>query len=413
MAIYRHGNKVAAVCVTLTFCMLTLLVARLYTRKYVVKSFGADDIFMCMGGIVCALLLPGIIIGIYKYEFGFTPETARPTSITAARIITYINMILLQVGLGLTKASLMLTVRRFARSSLIYIYFIQAMVITVLIFTVASTLILTIGCHPIRVAWEDAGPNAHGKCPGVRTYFIIMFVHMATDFITLLLPMPLLLTVKLPLLHKTFLIFCFTLGSISVAASVLRLYAILKATSHVIWNFLALEPLLWQVVEADVAVICGCLPPLNAFIRSYLFKRTYRHTITPEIHTPRPARPTSFASGLGVSSQALNWQDAGTWDGYEQTGAPYNGSMDLELSSLESSSRRTTEGLCLECVDSYERCRKHHFGIVDRERRPRSRSPEASKAWAGMDDWKRPRSCGELGGSRRRGMHQQQASWSP
>lgn len=160
----------------------------------------------------------------------------------------------MQVGLGLTKASLMLTVKRFARSSLVYIYFIHTMVITILIFTVASTLILTMGCRPLRAAWEDAGPEGNMKCPSLRTYLIIMFVHMATDFITLVSPMPLLLRVKLPLLQRIFLILCFTLGSMcvvsnssphrarltkysSVVASVLRLYAILKVTSHAVWDF--------------------------------------------------------------------------------------------------------------------------------------------------------------------------------
>lgn len=128
-------------------------------------------------------------------------------------------MILLQIGLGLTKASLMLTVKRFARSSLVYIYFIQTMVITVLIFTVVSTLILTIGCQPIRAAWEDIEPGRHVKCPGVKTYFAIMFVHMATDVIALVLPMPLLSRVKLPRLHRFFLILCFTLGSMWVEGS--------------------------------------------------------------------------------------------------------------------------------------------------------------------------------------------------
>ena len=66
MAVSHNGNKVAAICVTLTFCMLVLLTARLYTRKYVVKSFGADDIFMCLGGVshfaTEEFFYPGLII---------------------------------------------------------------------------------------------------------------------------------------------------------------------------------------------------------------------------------------------------------------------------------------------------------------------------------------------------------------
>jgi len=122
-------------------------------------------------------------------------------------------MILMQVGLGLTKASLMLTIERFVRSSLAYIYLIHTMVITILIFTLVSTLILAMGCHPIRAAWGDVGPGEHPKCPGLKAYLAIMFVHMATDFITLVLPMPLLFRLKLPIIQRAFLIFCFTLGS--------------------------------------------------------------------------------------------------------------------------------------------------------------------------------------------------------
>ena len=96
MAVCPYGNKVAAVCSTLTFCMLALLTARLYTRKYVVKSFGADDIFMCLGGVsylaADGFFYPPLIIG--KLDF-LRPSLARnnhrlfnsflpPSSITTA-----------------------------------------------------------------------------------------------------------------------------------------------------------------------------------------------------------------------------------------------------------------------------------------------------------------------------------------
>jgi len=189
-------------------------------------------------------------------------------------------------------------------------------------------------------------------------------------------------------------------------------------------------------VEANVAIICGCLyvlyliftfirnklmsnnsPPLNAFIRHHFFRRANRHTITPEVHTPRPGRSASFGSGLGVSSQALNWQDAGTWDRHGQTRTPYNESLDLELSSWESSSRRTTEGLCLECVDSYERCRKHDIGMVDKRFESpvgwsQGRGRGTNTVFTLTNHRSRPSSCGELERRKRRGVHQQKASWS-
>ena len=49
--LHPKGNKVAAHCSALTFCMICLVAARLYTRIYIVKSFGADDGFLVFGAV--------------------------------------------------------------------------------------------------------------------------------------------------------------------------------------------------------------------------------------------------------------------------------------------------------------------------------------------------------------------------
>lgn len=125
-------------------------------------------------------------------------------------------MLLMQLALGFIKASLMLTIKRFARSSLFYIYTIHTLVISVLTFSVASTFVIAFACKPIHAGWMYVAPGPEKRCITGWMYPPLMYIHIATDVITLILPMPLLFRLRVPLWQRSFLIFLFALGSLWV-----------------------------------------------------------------------------------------------------------------------------------------------------------------------------------------------------
>lgn len=121
-------------------------------------------------------------------------------------------MNLLQLGLGFTQVSVILTVKRLFRTSLGYTRFINGTVTFIIAFTGISTLVTLFSCHPIKAAWVYIPPGPEKRCLGVSLYFTFMCVHAIMDFITLVLPMPFLLHLKVSISKRIFVISLFGLG---------------------------------------------------------------------------------------------------------------------------------------------------------------------------------------------------------
>lgn len=115
-------------------------------------------------------------------------------------------------ALGSAKMSLLLIFRRIsmAKGHRFAIYAVMAVVAGS---SIALVLVLIFQCHPIARAWDVA--IVTGSCinrPAV--YVATASVNIATDFAILLLPIPIVLSLKLPWPQKVGLAVMFAVGSL-------------------------------------------------------------------------------------------------------------------------------------------------------------------------------------------------------
>ncbi|PNP52283.1 hypothetical protein FNYG_15856 [Fusarium nygamai] len=131
--------------------------------------------------------------------------------------------------------------------------------------------IIIFQCSPPRALWEQFDPinpmpSDEFVC-GVDTkkFFLGKAIpNIITDIFIILLPLPSIKTLHLPLLQKVAVVFIFTLGVFVTIISIIRLFFILNLdlkSPDVTWNIS--NSLIWSNVEANIAIVCCCLPSLK------------------------------------------------------------------------------------------------------------------------------------------------------
>jgi hypothetical protein len=135
--------------------------------------------------------------------------------------------------------------------------------------------------HPTTVLCYG---NAHKSCRPSTSYWDILnskrdcvhegppligqaIVTIGTDFIVYVLPMPTLYRLSLPPLQRLGLIILFGMGGVVIIAGSFRTYwvhFVVYETYDVTWE--GFNVWIWTAVEANLGVICGCIPALRPLL---------------------------------------------------------------------------------------------------------------------------------------------------
>ncbi|OHW98261.1 integral membrane protein [Colletotrichum incanum] len=92
---------------------------------------------------------------------------------------------------------------------------------------------------------------------------------VATDFLVYILPIPTLFRLRLPATQRVVLLLLFSLGTVVVVAGVMRTYwvhYVEEETYDVTWE--GFDLWIWTALEANLAVVCGCVPVLRRLLPS-------------------------------------------------------------------------------------------------------------------------------------------------
>lgn len=163
------------------------------------------------------------------------------------------------------------------------------------IYTIVGTTVIAMVCRPVKAYWT-LELRVDDSCPSQedieRTYCSVLAVHVAGDFLVLMLPIRLVSQLQLPRRQKFILVCLFSAGGLACIASILRLYYFprINASLDVTWNVTEIS--LWGQVEASTAVICASIPALKPLFTSLNKRRK----------SCRESTSTSgkgFLSGLG------------------------------------------------------------------------------------------------------------------
>ncbi|KAK0634237.1 hypothetical protein B0T17DRAFT_297 [Bombardia bombarda] len=119
-------------------------------------------------------------------------------------------------------------------------------------------------CIPLARAWDH---NVKGSCRGATTWWAVASLHIITDFMIFLLPIPVVTTMTIPRRQKAGLLLAFAMGFFVCLVSLLRTLWLRDRVNSkdTTWDLVTIAN--WSIAEINVAILCACVPTLKPLLK--------------------------------------------------------------------------------------------------------------------------------------------------
>ncbi|KAK6854117.1 Satratoxin biosynthesis SC1 cluster protein 4 [Apiospora arundinis] len=251
--------SVAIVCIILASLAVSL---RLYTRRFIMRGeVGIDDVFAIVSLVFvyvnCAISIASTYSGLGTHGW----DLPGPETIVTFFKLLYATQLLYHANLLFIKLTLLFQYYR-----LVYLIdeykipYMAIMAISVL-WALISICLLAFSCNPVAAFWDKTIPNF--TC-NFTTGLVASVGNIVTDFVILLLPIPVVLQLNMGTAQKVACLGIFAVGSFACVVSILRLVLLPSATDV---TYTAAVTASWTMAELTAGLICPCLMTLRPFLR--------------------------------------------------------------------------------------------------------------------------------------------------
>ncbi|KAI9886890.1 MAG: hypothetical protein M1823_001258 [Watsoniomyces obsoletus] len=275
--VYYRGKRteLLAVCISLGIVAGVVLVARLWTRFVIIRQASIDDwLIIPAGGFTVALMVVGAkaaqqfeVLG--QYPAGELDEDA------VEGVFWYATRHVSLVATTLTKVSVLLFYRRLINRThaKVHLWLLWGLLGITVAYTIALGFAYGFQCTPVEAYWLKDSPQGYDKpyhCFNDAFVVIPMAVMTAlTDVLVTAFPLLFVRRLSLPRQKMLVLAVVFGLGAIASVAGIVR------SVYNILYNVGAppstgLKILIWAVVEADMGIICACVPALKPLFSRFL-----------------------------------------------------------------------------------------------------------------------------------------------
>lgn len=196
---------IIATCVSVAVFVVSL---RFYVRLVIIRKFGPDD--WALAAALVATIFGGAIMGVsVRLGLGRHAHLLSLTQMSTFLKIIWFASMEYSFAITLMKATFLLQYRRvfplpnFQRLCNIALSFL-------VIWAMAGLLGAMLNCLPLERNWDASAPNS---CTGrIKFWEAYAIMHVITDVLILIMPLPLLKTLPLPWVQKVVLMAVFCLG---------------------------------------------------------------------------------------------------------------------------------------------------------------------------------------------------------
>ncbi|OAG43867.1 hypothetical protein AYO21_01719 [Fonsecaea monophora] len=271
-----RGPGLVYMCIIFAAIGIITCTARVYSRLFITKAPGLDDLLVVIAlGFLTALAVL-VIIGNKKYYSGRHIWDIPPDSFVGGRANIWASLWCYVIGITLIKISVLLFYRRlsvkFSRAFLIATWI--GIIYNVLYF-LSFGLTLLLLCSPLHSYWDSFNPvwaathHFHCGSEGAALPASSAF-SVAGDFYSTLLPLILVYYLELPRRQKIALYALFALGFMAVAAGLVRtvlMYNLLNVDYDFTWELWLTW--IWAILELYLALFAASAPSLKPFFRHF------------------------------------------------------------------------------------------------------------------------------------------------
>ncbi|KAK3901292.1 hypothetical protein C8A05DRAFT_16503 [Staphylotrichum tortipilum] len=269
---YRGPDLIIAGLVTLVFAIISL-VLRMYVRFRIMRKTDWDDWFMVVATVFSLAATISIVLGFGVYGWKYHVWDLTLEKLIQGRKASMSTQAFFIPATMFTKVSILLSYLRlaplnswFRRLSLGAPWVIGSA-------TIAFWVVLFTECKPVSSYWNlrRTAQDCLDETPILFSYAISTVIF---DFFVWALPLPTIYRANLPLHQRLALIALFSVGLFVVVAAGIRIYyldIVLRKTYDVTWEGSHLWS--WVAVEANLGIICGCVPWLKSLLKKWRGKK--------------------------------------------------------------------------------------------------------------------------------------------
>ncbi|KFY03335.1 hypothetical protein O988_01566 [Pseudogymnoascus sp. VKM F-3808] len=250
-----HALQVQIPCIVFFAVTPIFIIIRIWTRIKLKSGLGYDD-WTILFSFVNSLAVSALMMASCAYGFGQHNANLSVYNRKMTFKLFYVAQAFYKITINLTKASiLLLYLRIFIQRPFRIICYVMLGIISS--YMVATFFSSVFQCTPIPRAWDK---TIHGTCISIpKNWYANAGFSIATDFIILVLPMPILYKSRLPSNQKVALMFVFALGAFVMITSIFRMQTLNFSSTSSDPTYDVLSSL-WTIVEENVGIICACLP---------------------------------------------------------------------------------------------------------------------------------------------------------
>jgi hypothetical protein len=324
-----RGPTVFVVTLVLIVVATVFVVLRLISKWGVTRKANADDYVIIVAWLIAVGLSVSIMIGT-RVGLGAPDageQMTRKMSLSSADIkpqwylplkqSVYAFTVLYNPAIMTTKTAILILYYRMAAT---YPFLRYASLFTIAVINIAGvvlTFLYIFQCRPVTAAFSLTG----GTCIDiVALYLSSMPINVLTDLAILLLPLPILTSLRMEFRQKVILVTTFIVGGFVTIVDVVRIVylqvalkeelavnpgASITATSRPP-NFIyqASFSLMWSAVEVSVGIMCCCVLVLKPLVMRVMPKLL--HSPSLQRHRPSGTPDSIFNSDASKSPRPLD-----------------------------------------------------------------------------------------------------------
>ncbi|KAJ5502343.1 hypothetical protein N7463_005217 [Penicillium fimorum] len=268
----KEGREIVIVMLIFGAISLSSTILRILSRRMRDIRLGLDDYCMISATLLIMACTVVVILMVTMGGVGLHATTGEVafTDIEFNLKMIIVCQVLYGIGLSLVKTSMMVLYHKLfgTKASIrIAIYLTGAIVWAWGLSIVLESFLI---CHPVAFNWNPTLPG--GGCGNRNAAFVVAGVlNMVTDFMVMILPIPYIWKLQLRVGRKIGLSVAFSLGLFVSAISMVRVVSLMNIDFNDLTYTLPI-PLMWSVIEQQLALIAANLPLLRRVFSEVLPK---------------------------------------------------------------------------------------------------------------------------------------------
>lgn len=284
---------------------LTSVVLRVYVRRFVLKSLGADDIVM-IAAMVSTILVFVCFVGEAMHGLGRHITAIGMEDLQQLSKWQFFHSFLIIITAALVKISICLLLLRLVTHRA-YVWSLWFILGFIAVYNTICVGTIVFACIPVAASWDPA-LHATAKCFSSDTYrdlgVLNSAISMTTDGLLVLLPMPIIWGLQIERRAKIALSAVMSLGLSALVAGAVK--------THVQVDFL-MDPdrfyhdnfFQWASAETNLGIIAASLPTLRPLMTACFgaARDTIRRTTQGRIGSSRSKQLSNSNGTLDSSTE--------------------------------------------------------------------------------------------------------------